>query len=50
MKGIDYKPKVKLIDCGGNIFAILGRIKTVLKKAGADKGSCTNPILKFNVT
>ncbi len=31
------KPTVKLIDTDGNSFAIMGRVKTALVKAGADK-------------
>lgn len=31
------KPYVKLIDTGGNAFAIIGRVKDALEKAGADK-------------
>ena len=31
------KPTVKLIDTNGNSFAIIGRVKTALVKAGADK-------------
>ncbi len=31
------KPVVKLIDTNGNAFAIIGRVKDALFKAGADK-------------
>jgi len=31
------KPTVKLIDTDGNAFAIMGRVKDALRKAGADK-------------
>ncbi len=31
------KPTVKLIDTNGNAFAIIGRVKGALLKAGADK-------------
>ena len=31
------KPVVKLIDTDGNAFAIMGRVKNALVKAGADK-------------
>ena len=31
------KPTVKLIDTDGNAFAIMGRVKNALVKAGADK-------------
>ncbi|MDM8538741.1 hypothetical protein QUF70_18450 [Desulfobacterales bacterium HSG17] len=31
------KPIVKLIDTNGNAFAIIGRVKNALQKAGADK-------------
>jgi len=31
------KPTVKLIDTDGNAFAIMGRVKGALRKAGADK-------------
>jgi hypothetical protein len=31
------KPTVKLIDRDGNAFAIMGRVKKALIKAGADK-------------
>jgi len=31
------KPTVKLIDTDGNAFAIMGRVKDALFKAGADK-------------
>ena len=32
----DEKPTVKLIDTNGNAFAIMGRVKKALLKAGAD--------------
>ena len=32
-----FKPTVKLIDTDGNAFAIIGRVKDALIKAGADK-------------
>ena len=31
------KPTVKLIDTDGNAFAIMGRVRSALLKAGADK-------------
>ncbi len=31
------KPAVKLIDTDGNAFAIMGRVRSALLKAGADK-------------
>ncbi len=31
------KPVVKLIDTNGNAFAIIGRVKKALVRAGADK-------------
>ena len=31
------KPTVKLIDTDGNAFAIIGRVRSALLKAGADK-------------
>ena len=31
------KPTVKLIDTDGNAFSIMGRVRTALFKAGADK-------------
>ncbi len=31
------KPNVKLIDTNGNAFAIIGRVRDALHKAGADK-------------
>ena len=31
------KPTVKLIDTDGNAFAIMGRVKNALIRAGADK-------------
>jgi hypothetical protein len=31
------KPSVKLIDTDGNAFAIIGRVKDALRKAGADR-------------
>ena len=37
MKGPNIKPTVKLIDTDGNAFAIMGRVKQALFKAGADK-------------
>ena len=37
MKGPNTKPTVKLIDTDGNAFAIIGRVKNALIKAGADK-------------
>ena len=36
MKEPDIKPTVKLIDTNGNAFAIIGRVRDALKKAGAD--------------
>ena len=37
MTGPEIKPTVKLIDTDGNAFAIIGRVKNALLKAGADK-------------
>lgn len=37
MKEPKIKPTVKLIDTDGNAFAIIGRVKNALSKAGADK-------------
>ena len=37
MKEPIEKPIVKLIDTNGNAFAIMGRVKNALFKAGADK-------------
>ena len=37
MTGPKEKPTVKLIDNNGNSFAIIGRVKDALLKAGADK-------------
>lgn len=37
MTGPMEKPTVKLIDTNGNAFAIIGRVKDALFKAGADK-------------
>ena len=37
MTGPMEKPTVKLIDINGNAFAIIGRVKDALQKAGADK-------------
>jgi len=37
MKEPNIKPTVKLIDTDGNAFAIIGRVKQALQKAGADK-------------
>ena len=37
MTGPIIKPTVKLIDTNGNAFAIIGRVKDALQKAGADK-------------
>ncbi len=37
MTGPNIKPTVKLIDTNGNAFAIIGRVKDALLKAGADK-------------
>jgi len=37
MTGPKIKPTVKLIDTNGNSFAIIGRVKDALRKAGADK-------------
>ncbi len=36
MIGPIKKPTVKLIDTNGNSFAIIGRVKDALQKAGAD--------------
>ena len=37
MTGPKEKPTVKLIGTNGNSFAIIGRVKEALLKAGADK-------------
>ncbi len=37
MKEPENKPTVKLIDTNGNAFAIIGRVRSALLKAGADK-------------
>ena len=37
MIGPEIKPTVKLINTNGNAFAIMGRVKQALFKAGADK-------------
>jgi len=37
LKEPSIKPTVKLIGQDGNAFAIMGRIKQALKRAGADK-------------
>jgi len=37
MTGPIEKPTVKLIDTNGDAFAIMGRVKNALVKAGADK-------------
>ena len=37
MKGPVTKPTVKLIGEDGNAFAIMGRVKQSLRRAGADK-------------
>ncbi len=37
MTGPTEKPIVKLIDTNGNAFAIIGRVKDALFKAGADR-------------
>jgi len=37
MKGPVEKPTVNLIDTNGNAFAIIGRVKDALVKAGADR-------------
>ena len=37
MKGPPTKPTVKLVGEDGNAFAIMGRVKQALKRAGADK-------------
>jgi hypothetical protein len=37
MTGPKIKPTVKLIDTNGNSFAIMGRVRSALFKAGADK-------------
>ena len=33
----EIKPTVKLINTNGDAFAIIGRVKDALRKAGADK-------------
>jgi hypothetical protein len=37
MKSPDVKPDVKLAGEDGNAFAIMGRVKLALRKAGADQ-------------
>ncbi len=37
MKGPVTKPTVKLVGEDGNAFAIMGRVKKALRRAGADK-------------
>lgn len=37
MQAPNEKPTVKLIGTDGNVFAILGRVKQALQRAGADK-------------
>ena len=37
MKGPIDKPVVKLIGQDGNAFAIMGRVKQVLRRSGADR-------------
>ena len=37
MTGPIIKPTVKLIDTNGNAFAIIGRVRDALQKAGADR-------------
>ena len=37
MKEPSSKPTVKLIGQDGNAFAVMGRVKQALKRAGADK-------------
>ncbi len=37
MKGPDYKPEVQLTGEDGNAYAIMGRVRKGLWKAGADK-------------
>jgi len=37
MTGPKEKPNVKLIDTNGDAFAIIGRVRKALLKAGADK-------------
>ena len=37
MKEPEIKPTVKLIDTNGNAFAIIGRVRCALLKAGGDK-------------
>ena len=37
MTGPKEKSTVKLIDTNGNSFAIIGRVKDALRKAGADR-------------
>ena len=37
MKAPAEKPTVKLVGKDGNAFAIMGRVKNALKKAGADE-------------
>jgi hypothetical protein len=36
MKASDNKPRVKLVGKDGNAFAIMGRVKHALHRAGAD--------------
>lgn len=37
MKAPDEKPEVQLVGNDGNAFAIMGAVKTALKRAGADQ-------------
>jgi len=37
MKAPETKPEVELVGEDGNAFAILGRVKKALRKAGADQ-------------
>ena len=37
MKAPDVKPEVKLVGEDGNAFAVMGKAKNALRKAGADK-------------
>jgi len=40
MKAPETKPEVELVGKDGNAFAIIGRVKKVLKDAGADHEYC----------
>ena len=37
MKAPDQKPEVQLVGSDGNAFAVMGKVKKALTRAGADK-------------